>query len=73
MREKGVDKWGMGWYSNKAVGESRGGNTDERKKLRIRKKVLDKASSMWYPKQVACKDGKRQTVSKNVKNVEKTS
>ena len=37
------------------------------------KKVLDKASSMWYPKQVVCKDGERQTVSKNVKNVEKTS
>ena len=37
------------------------------------KKVLDKANSMWYPKQVVCKDGERQTVSKNVKNVEKTS
>ena len=37
------------------------------------KKVLDKASSMWYPEQVVCKDGERQTVSKNVKNVEKTS
>ena len=37
------------------------------------KKVLDKASPMWYPKQVVCKDGERQTVSKNVKNVEKSS
>ena len=37
------------------------------------KKVLDKAGPMWYPKQVVCKDGERQTVSKNVKNVEKTS
>ena len=37
------------------------------------KKVLDKASSTWYPKQVVCKDDERQTVSKNVKNVEKTS
>ena len=26
--KKGVDKWGMGWYSNKAVGESRGGDTE---------------------------------------------
>ena len=73
MREKGVDKWGMGWYSNKAVGESRGGDTENRKKSRLPKKVLDKAGSMWYPKQVVYKDGERQTVSKNVKNVEKTS
>ena len=73
MREKGVDKWGMGWYSNKAVGESRGGDTENRKKQDFPKKVLDKASSMWYPKQVVCKDGERQSVSKNVKNVEKSS
>ena len=73
MREKGVDKWAMGWYSNKAVGESRGGDTENRKNQDFLKKVLDKASSMWYPKQVACKDGERQTVSKNVKNVEKSS
>ena len=50
MREKGVDKWGMGWYSNKAVDESRGGDTENRKKQDFPKKVLDKASSMWYPK-----------------------
>ena len=73
MRKKGVDKWGMGWYSNKAVGESRGGDTESRKKQDFPKKVLDKAGPMWYPKQVVCKDGERQTVSKNVKNVEKTS
>ena len=50
MREKGVDKWGMGWYSNKAVSESRGGDTENRKNQDFLKKVLDKASSMWYPK-----------------------
>ena len=50
MREKGVDKWGMGWYSNKAVGESRGGNTENQKNQDFPKKVLDKAGPMWYPK-----------------------
>ena len=42
MREKGVDKWGMGWYSNKAVGESRGGDTENRKNRDFLKKFLTK-------------------------------
>ena len=43
MREKGVDKWGMGWYSNKAVGESgRQGHGRAKKVEDLIKKFLTK-------------------------------
>ena len=44
--EKGIDKRGRIWYSNKAVGESRGGDTENRKNRDFLKKVLDKAARM---------------------------
>ena len=55
--KKGVDKWDMLWYSNKAVAEV---NTSrERKRIRnglsvkeLLKKVLDKQNEVWYHKNV---------------------
>ena len=55
--KKGVDKWDMLWYSNKAVAEV---NTSrERKRIRnglsvkeLLKKVLDKRNEVWYDKKV---------------------
>ena len=57
--KKGVDKWDMLWYSNKAVAEvntSRERKTHtkrtERQKLleKNSKKVLDKRNEVWYDK-----------------------
>ena len=45
--KKGVDKWGMAWYSNQAVADEAGARVWKDGFLKKFKKALDKPEKMW--------------------------